>query len=325
MRMTQSSLTKVLANHKKWVESGHTKGARADLSFSDCSGLNFHKANLCEANLSFADLTKANLSEANLIKADLTAAILKKARLDHANLKECRLVNAVLAEADLSYACLSMVQASSIDATKAKLFHANLYNAALDAAHMTKANLKKAYMKYVSMTNADLANANLAEADLFKADLEDSSFIDANMTKVNLMSAKCTDTQFTGANMTGVTANEWTINYFMACPETGEYIGWKKCVHKDDEYIVKLRIPENALRSSATSRKCRCSMAEVLEIQTLDGKRAKVRNVFSKYNSDFKYTVGKLVQTEFDTNRWECCTSGIHHFITREEALNYSF
>lgn len=320
MRMTQSSLNKVIANHKKWLESGHTKGARADLSFSDCSGLNFRKANLCEANLSFADLTNANLSEANLIKADLTAAVLKQAWLDHANLN-----NAVLAEADLSYACLSMVQASNINANKAKLFHANLYNAALDAALMTKANLKEACMKYVSMTNADFANANLAEADLYKADLEDSSFIDANMTKVNLMSAKCTDAQFTGANMTGVTANVWTINYFMACPDSGEYIGWKKCVHKDDEYIVKLRIPENALRSSATSRKCRCSMAEVLEIQTLDGKRAKVRNVFSKYNSDFKYTVGKLVQTEFDKNRWECCTSGIHHFITREEALIYSF
>ena len=58
----------------------------------------------------------------------------------------------------------------------------------------------------------------------------------------------------------------------MACPENGEFIGYKKAlvVKPDDIYtssvIVKLKIPAKAKRSSALGRKCRCSEAEVVAI-----------------------------------------------------------
>ena len=106
----------------------------------------------------------------------------------------------------------------------------------------------------------------------------------------------------------------------MVCPEEGDFIGWKKAGGK----IVKLRIPEDALRSSATTRKCRCNKAEVIEIYNIDGTIAGERIVNSSYDSSFTYEVGKTVEVQdFDTNRWNECTRGIHFFINRQEAINY--
>ena len=109
----------------------------------------------------------------------------------------------------------------------------------------------------------------------------------------------------------------------MQCPEEGAYIGYKKAWHNSKPVIVKLLIPEDALRSSATSRKCRASKAEVLDITSID-KKEHFQEVISSYDKNFVYKVGKTVEVEnFDRNRWNECSTGIHHFITYGEAVNY--
>ena len=79
----------------------------------------------------------------------------------------------------------------------------------------------------------------------------------------------------------------------------------------------------DALRSSATSRKCRCSSAKVLAIENIDG--SEYGDVIaSNYDPIFLYKVGEIVKVEnFDTNRWNECAPGIHFFLTREEAVKY--
>ena len=107
----------------------------------------------------------------------------------------------------------------------------------------------------------------------------------------------------------------------MICPEEDEFIGWKKASDK----IIKLKIPKDALRSSATSRKCRCNKAKVLEIYNLDGTVAEEREAGSDYNKDFIYKVGKTVEVDnFCEDRWNECAPGIHFFINRQEAINYN-
>ena len=109
----------------------------------------------------------------------------------------------------------------------------------------------------------------------------------------------------------------------IACPDSGEFIGWKKC---EDHTIVKLKILDNAQRLSATGRKCRCDKALVLEIQNLDGTQYEGTCVSSCRDSDFIYEIGKTVEVvDFDINRWNECSTGIHFFITREEAVNYVY
>ena len=145
----------------------------------------------------------------------------------------------------------------------------------------------------------------LNEYDFYGADLSG-----ANLSGANLRSA----------NLLNVRYDECTGFFALVCPEEGSFIGYKKA----NGHIVKLRITEDALRSSATSRKCRCSKAEVLSITTLDGEDDGLTSIPSNYDSNFIYRVGTTVEVEdFETDRWDECAAGIHFFITRQEAVQY--
>jgi hypothetical protein len=111
-----------------------------------------------------------------------------------------------------------------------------------------------------------------------------------------------------------VAYDEFTTFFALQCPEEGSFVGWKKC---RNNVIVKLLIPEDAKRSSATSRKCRASKAVVLEV--IGAEKA-----LSRYDGTFVYEVGKeVVANGFDDDRWNECSNGIHFFMTRAEAENY--
>ena len=104
------------------------------------------------------------------------------------------------------------------------------------------------------------------------------------------------------------------------CPDFGAFIGYKKA----GGYIVELEILADAKRCSATSRKCRCDKAKVLSIQNKDGTKADLNEVKSDHDRNFIYEVGKIVEVkDFDDNRWNECSTGIHFFINRQEAVNY--
>lgn len=157
------------------------------------------------------------------------------------------------------------------------------------------------------VNDPDGERANLYGANLYGADLTGANLTGANLTRADL----------TRADLTGAK----NINYPIACPEEGSFIGFKKV---RGEYIVKLEIPADALRSSACSRKCRCSKAKVLSIENRDGTPASAIEVYSKHDPNFRYVVGGTVEVDnFDTNRWNECAPGIHFFITRREAVDY--
>ena len=110
----------------------------------------------------------------------------------------------------------------------------------------------------------------------------------------------------------------------LACPESGEFVGYKQCKNLDNYYIIKLLIPFDAKRSSAFSNKCRCSKAKVLGIFDLDGNELKDVVVYSGYDIDFKYKVGEYVYPDsFDEDRYHECSNGIHFFMSFDEARDY--
>ena len=159
---------------------------------------------------------------------------------------------------------------------------------------------------------ADLSGANLRGADLSEANLSGANLSGADLSEANLSGA-----YLRGANLRGA-KNVPFIPY--ACPDFGMFIGFKKAYG----YIVVIEIPEDAKRLSATSRKCRCDKAKVLEIQNIDGTKANVTKVVSGYDPNFVYEVGKTVSVDnFCEDRWKECSPGIHFFINRQEAVNY--
>lgn len=88
---------------------------------------------------------------------------------------------------------------------------------------------------------------------------------------------------------------------------------------------MKLLIPEDARRSSATGRKCRCDKAFVVAIETLDGELTELDKIASDYVSTFIYKVGEIVtEPKFCEDRFKECAEGIHFFINRHEAVTYN-
>ena len=170
---------------------------------------------------------------------------------------------------------------------------------------------ERAYLYGADLRGADLYGADLRGADLCGADLYGADLRGADLSDADLRSAKNTDK---------IAWNVRTAFYPLQCPETGSFIGHKKA----SGYIVELEICANAKRSSATSRKCRCSKAKVLSITHLDGSDSGLTEVRSDYSKEFVYCVGETVEVpDFDENRWNECAPGIHFFVTREEAVKY--
>ena len=151
--------------------------------------------------------------------------------------------------------------------------------------------------------------ADLREADLREADLRGANLRGANLRGANLR----------GANIELTLLNKF---YPICCPEAGSFVGWKQV---RGNLIVKLEITENAKRSSAFGRKCRCNEAKVLDIQNLDGTSADdVTEAYSQHDVNFAYRVGETVRVDnFDEDRRNECAPGIHFFITRQEAVDY--
>ena len=180
-----------------------------------------------------------------------------------------------------------------------------------ERADLHNANLCDANLRNADLCNADLRNANLCYADLRDVDLRDADLCNANLRNADLRGAKNTDKTAWDA---------YTAFYPLQCPETGSFIGYKKAADK----IVMLEICADAKRSSATSRKCRCSKAKVLSITHLDGSDSGLTEVRSDYSKEFVYRVGEIAEvSDFDDDRWNECAAGIHFFITRGEAVKY--
>lgn len=159
--------------------------------------------------------------------------------------------------------------------------------------------------------------ADLQDADLRGANLQDAYLWGANLWDADLRGANLRGAYLQGADLRGAL----NLGFIpKACPDSGSFIGWKKA----HGLIVKLEITEDARRTSATGRKCRCDKAKVLEIQNTDGDKANVDEIASDYNSAFVYKVGEVVEEkEFNKNRWEECSAGIHFYINRQEAVDH--
>ena len=131
-----------------------------------------------------------------------------------------------------------------------------------------------------------------------------------------------------------------------ACPEEGAFIAWKKAeLHPKSSKLkcfsqlslpclVKLLIPEDALRSSSTTFKCRASKAKVLDVEILeDSPNFKALTeppnindylIRSTYDRSYTYNIGDILEVDnFDHNRWHECAPGIHFFLDKENAKNY--
>ncbi len=160
-----------------------------------------------------------------------------------------------------------------------------------------RANLDGEILSFLNLDGASLNGASLN-----RASLNGASLIRASLNRASLNRAK--DIPFIP----------------IACPSDGEFIGWKKVGGN----LIKLRIPEDARRCSATTEKCRCDKAFVMGIFNLDGTDSELTEIINLNYEPTIYKVGEMVYPDsFDDNRWDECSHGIHFFINKENAIRY--
>lgn len=244
------------------------------------------------ANLSDVDMSCANLSGTNLRRANLSGANLRWADLSGTDLRG----------ADMRFTNLSGANLSDAILSGANLRDANMRNVNLNGANLWCTELWNVNLKDATLRGSNLRNTNLRGADLRRADMKGTDLRSADMRGAILSTAE-------------------NVPYIpMICPEEGDFIGYKKACNK----IVKLLIPKDAKRSSATTRKCRCNKALVLAIYELDGSISKATEVVSNRDHNFVYKINKeVVVDDFDNDRWNECSTGIHFFMQKQEAINY--
>lgn len=209
---------------------------------------------------------------------------------------------------------------------------ANLRGVDLSGTSIIGVSLAYACLAGATIAQATIRGTNLMGATLMGSDLSGTIIRNTNLRGTNLRGAilrgtrligvNARDADLQGAYLMGATIEKGKRWYVpMTCPDTGAFIGWKIA----GGLIVKLQIPEDARRSSATGRKCRCDKALVLAIENIDGTPAEVNSVCSDYSSGFKYKVGEtVIEPAFYTDRFAECAPGIHFFINRQEAVEYN-
>ena len=190
---------------------------------------------------------------------------------------------------------------------RANLSGVNLSCANLRYANLSRTNLRGANLRDADLRDANLDGANLRDADLRDADLRDANLDGANLRDANLYSADLRDAK--------------NIPYIpLECPSEGSFIGWKKI----NKILIKLEIPEDARRSSATTKKCRCDKAKVLGFYDLNSTELNIDKIINHTYNTCEYRKGDMVYPDsFDENRWNECSHGIHFFINKQDAINY--
>lgn len=287
-QISREELNEILKEHKLWLE-GEGEGERADLSYTNLSGMdlrgvNLKRAILTHANLIYADLKYANLAYADLRYADLRCADAENVDFMSADLKYAKLSDANLKRANFKYA----------DSRFADFKYADLRYACTISTGFEGADFESAILRYANLKHADLEGVNLKYADISHSNLE-------------------------GALMKDIEVNTHTTGYALACPEKGSFIGYKKA----GKCIVELLILDDSKRVSATSARCRTDKARVLKIRNIET-NALVDEVCSDYDSNFVYKTGEIISVkDFDNDRWSTFTTGIHFFISKDEAMNY--
>lgn len=240
--------------------------------------------------------------------------------------------------ADFSSTTIEDIICSDHDLSFANFTNTKIYGSSFSKCIFTHAYFPNAKLNNVAFWLCDMSYSFFAGAELYNSRFHVSDLSLARFTGASFYASEFSTSYID--DICDLTNAENVPNIPMACPDTGSFIGWKKVslgidaeVSKNSVIpnlcerfgIAKLLIPEYAKRSSATGRKCRCDKARVLEIQDLDGNILDNVVAYSLHDPGFQYVAGKMIAPTlpFEENRWEECASGIHFFITREEAVKY--
>lgn len=226
----------------------------------------------------------------------------------------------------------------------------DFYNCNISHAKFKAVSFKEGYFYRLVTALTEFDGCEFTNSYMTDFTFDNCIFIQCDFTKCNMENVLFTscsfyDCDFNEADLPPFFYPECMVDCTnipyvpMACPEEGEIIGYKiasserLCLsspfrrenenHGSANVLVTLKIPADAKRSSAGGRKCRCDKAEVIGLEHITS-HENLSEAISKYDINFEYRIGEKISVpDFDENRWAECSTGIHFFINRKEALQY--
>ena len=203
--------------------------------------------------------------------------------------------------------------------------------------------------KKCTFTRCEFQDCTFDATDLVDCKFVDCKFVDCGFPKSAFKSCEYSGdiiycNFLNGADLRGLSTNKGFTNCHINLStiidydsfefestrviKEGDIIVYKKAVSPEraSRVIIELLIPKEAKRSQAFSNKCRAEFAIVKSIRTIGGgETLDLVRAVSFHASQFNYRVGETVRPEGPFNEdWRVeCASGIHFFMTEEEAMNY--
>jgi uncharacterized protein YjbI with pentapeptide repeats len=231
-----------------------------------------------------SDLSSSDLRYSNLSCSNLGGSDLRYSHLRYSDLSGRNLSGRDLSSSDLRYSNLSCSNLSGSD-----LSCSNLSGSDLSGSDLSGSDLSGSDLRYSNLSGCDLGGCDLGGSDLSGSDLG-------------------------GCDLSGSINAGLPVARTIIVPE-GQIIGWKKL---GNGAIAKLSIPADARRSNASGRKCRAEFADVLEIF---GAESGMSTNHAPESLRIEYRAGiRVTCNEWDANRFNECSGGIHFYITRTEA-----
>lgn len=243
-------------------------------------------------------------------------------------------------DSDFSYATIEDSAFDRVDFYNCDLAYASFRNASFkqgylyrlitDCTKFDSCDFTKTIMSEFNFDNCIFRGCDFTRCDMECIVFKDCSFYGCNFKKANLPPFFHPRQMIDCKNIPYIP---------MACPEEGEFIGYKiaadrqlldrlSILSKYENYsaanvLVTLKVPADAKRSSAGGRKCRCDKAIVIGLEDVFT-HGIMPIAYSKYDGRFIYRIGdEINEPDFNENRWDECSEGIHFFINRKEALQY--
>lgn len=211
---------------------------------------------------------------------------------------------------DLSFSIIRDCDLTGCNFSEINFSNSNFVNVCLNNVNFENSNLQNCLLDGCSLENVNFKNSNLRTASFRRANLKGADISGANLYGAVLEEADLKDVKF----------DSETKNFSIHCPTKGAFIAYKKCLNN---LIVKLLVPSDAKRVSATKNCCRCDKAKILEIKNFEGTKY-YNEAWSTVDDNFCYKLGKWVYADnFNENRWYDSTGGIHFWLSEEEAKNY--
>ena len=257
-----------------------------------------------------------NLADLCLMNVDLSGIKLDGVSIKYSTFFRVKLDDAHLDNTDFSYSNFYGGSFCNAQLTKVDLFGSSFHHVSFWDIVIRNSELDNINFYNTSFMGAHLKNTSLTTSILCDCNLNMSCFDDVTFTK----------TVFCRTDLDcDSLVNPIDLDIPMNLPEE-EFIGWKKLYNIFNvSIIVKLKILADSRRSRAIGDKCRCDKALVLEFQDVNGT---VLNIPYIVNESFfpkcTYTVGEIVEAdEWDDNRFNECSHGIHFFLDRQSAVDY--